>query len=1597
MYISSMYHWVFCTLLGVIRTIVTRNIFRLRKEKNMKKLGRRIIAIVCSLAMIVVGMAFSPAQVGAEDWQDLVPGQKNNVGIWTIEPVKHYEGGQETDWAQAAVDMDTVDGVDDFYFRQTGYSFNGTILNTSDLKTLYNLDTTKEYTMTLDLDVEVDNTSKTQYVGVKTSGGTTNLSETIKSGTDGTTLVWTGTIKPKSRAFQLYVYYGANCIHDGSGYGDGALEGGIYINSLTFTEVTTGGEATTATPGTGNCTICDPSDESTKNVQANGGVWTYTVLDNDGGTQSASYSGATAVDGFTYVQNDYSWQGAYWKASDLKSLYNLESGKEYDMTVSISPTCSQATGIQVKTTGAATNLAAETKTGTSGDNLTYSGRIKTRASSLVLAISYGNDGASTGTDAFAGGFTVNSVVFTEVTETTTAAPGTGNCTIAVAGDPSTSNVAADGGIWTYTVLDNDDSNQSASYTGADAVDGFTYTQNEYSWQGAYWKASDLKDEYNLNAGTSYTMTVNIAPLCNQATGINVRTTGGQDNLAAETKSGTSGDTLTYTGTVTPSANALVLAISYGNDGASTGTDAYAGGFTVTSVTFEPVQETTTYAPGSGRCVINDGSQGTSNVDADGGIWKYTVLNNDGLNQSASYSGADDVDGFTYVQDEYSWQGAYWKAEDLKDVYSLTGGTSYTMTVNIAPLCDDDTSINVRTTGGRTNMASETKTGGSGDTLTYTATVVPGNDPLVLAIGYGNDGENAGLDAYAGGFTVTSVTFVPQDSGWVEVTKSEDPDHPTSVTPSGTPWSLISVYNGTTQWGDLWYKIDGTASDVGGTLLKPMTTTKKMDDSEQAIEHFWWNIATLPNYLNSLNLVDGASYECEINYKVTKSAQSTSQRQSELRYVINGGDVTDVTVPYNNGTTNTLTVDFDYNANKSKDIKFELDGIEEQAVFQVTGISVTPVQSEWTRVPDENPNFTLQTIQDSSFTAGSTVTYNWKVFAGDWGGEGARLYYKTVAGQGGKQDMQIKVGAGNKWDPASAQVKLPNTEAYKELTPNTHYYMTYQFTSDHAGTAWIIHEGYKPGRTERIDVVAGVNTYTAKMTYLEAMNPDKSVYLSLSPNTYEYDASGQMVLDGDNNPIVDDSLGLPALPENTILSNWNVTFSREDAQGWTLVTDSRWEQGQTYDTIVGTDQSPQLQAYANSNEEALSYAGLSYKSNYYANGEDDIAKVGIRVDETNGVFNENLWAANFRIPNSIFYAKGDTLNDAPLEEGQTYTLRFIMNVDLPAGTDSATINMVRQGYAYDAPVAYTVHDGLNLLNGTISTKNGATTHDDYNKTGGIEFEYDETWMSGKNVQVDLTTLPEGSIVSDISWEFYNGTAEAYEVTLDGVSQGDDFAAGSTYTLPSTDTNAIGYLCDVDQKIYKPGATYTVNSDVNFTTIRKDNTGVSVGSGAAIYLKGGADHRGIAFQGELTVNGGKTLVDNANFVPGMIITPLDVYQGDLQEELDLSKVDGENVIDVPDSTEQKWLTNQPGKYRAGIINVKDANITRYFVAMAYTKIKFADNTETVIYSDVTGVTDSTSRSIAKVAYNITQNADAYAQYSKDPNQKQIIDDCAALYEG
>ena len=85
---------------------------------------------------------------------------------------------------------------------------------------------------------------------------------------------------------------------------------------------------------------------------------------------------------------------------------------------------------------------------------------------------------------------------------------------------------------------------------------------------------------------------------------------------------------------------------------------------------------------------------------------------------------------------------------------------------------------------------------------------------------------------------------------------------------------------------------------------------------------------------------------------------------------------------------------------------------------------------------------------------------------------------------------------------------------------------------------------------------------------------------------------------------------------------------------------------------------------------------------------------------------------------------------------------------------------------------------------------------------------------------------------------------------------------------------------------------------------------------------------------------------------------------------------------------WIDQKSHLYNASLVNIVKANYDRYFVAKAYVKVTYADESSTYVYSkkDNDVYAESVKRSISDIAKAIHEN-----RYDgiTDENTKNLID--------
>ena len=530
-------------------------------------------------------------------------------------------------------------------------------------------------------------------------------------------------------------------------------------------------------------------------------------------------------------------------------------------------------------------------------------------------------------------------------------------------------------------------------------------------------------------------------------------------------------------------------------------------------------------------------------------------------------------------------------------------------------------------------------------------------------------------------SVKSITFTEIDDGFEPVPANEDFTPEDDQQQAISPWVLRANNNGTDAHGQMEYKVEGSdPTDYSNTTIRLVNTVAQPYPEG---ERWYWTTGKLPGINSGLSM--GLPYTGDIVFNISEEPAAGTKL-----YVWVDGVEYPFTVHQGENTLHFN--EFTYMGN-NPDITFNFDEMPKGAEVSVSDIDFE-TEGDWDQVPDEQLNNNYNKAysykfreKDGSLDTTVSGTHTWNVFAGKWNTgstiNGCILYHDRNATA--TEEPKIKIGPGVRWDPACAQIKINNADAYQNLTPYNSYYMTLKFKSTDEGIIHITQEGYEPKEADRFEVTTddeGWNYYRKKMTYYP--NQDSlNILMSLTGTTYEYDENGDPVMVDGSPKIIPADIN-NALPIGTVLSDFSLEFQKTDEDIYTLVNDCRFEQKQDYTPIISSGGQDILLGYTNSYYNSW----MSYRTNVHTENEDAIAKTSIRLDSTYGTFpgleeQWQPWPNHLRIPNSYFYDRTDTDGHA-LVEGKTYKLRFYYNVNLEdaesqtIGTNKGMV-MVRQGY------------------------------------------------------------------------------------------------------------------------------------------------------------------------------------------------------------------------------------------------------------------------------------------------------------------------------
>ena len=266
------------------------------------------------------------------------------------------------------------------------------------------------------------------------------------------------------------------------------------------------------------------------------------------------------------------------------------------------------------------------------------------------------------------------------------------------------------------------------------------------------------------------------------------------------------------------------------------------------------------------------------------------------------------------------------------------------------------------------------------------------------------------------------------------------------------------------------------------------------------------------------------------------------------------------------------------------------------------------------------------------------------------------------------------------------------------------------------------------------------------------------------------------------------------------------------------------------------------------------------------------------------------------------------------------------------------------------------DGDSDLLIEIDYSNTSNAYYLYNSNEGDTFYYTkDRWYSSS--EIDAKARKQGYTIGNSTVKMFGNLKEVpkpkHKVTINGVetevSEGDDF------TFPTTAVN--GYANADYSTLYAPGQTVTVTDDITVNSI--GNIGFAMEAGASVDLRG---NDGLRFCADADYEDDDFL-NSSNVEFGTLITPVDIFIGTLGEELDLETASEFGPSNVANVVNSGWRLGNVGSFAAGIIHLKEYNWHRDFIARSYMKIKYSNETQKVLYTDL-----SDTRSLVQVVENL-----------------------------
>lgn len=283
-----------------------------------------------------------------------------------------------------------------------------------------------------------------------------------------------------------------------------------------------------------------------------------------------------------------------------------------------------------------------------------------------------------------------------------------------------------------------------------------------------------------------------------------------------------------------------------------------------------------------------------------------------------------------------------------------------------------------------------------------------------------------------------------------------------------------------------------------------------------------------------------------------------------------------------------------------------------------------------------------------------------------------------------------------------------------------------------------------------------------------------------------------------------------------------------------------------------------------------------------------------------------------------------------------------------------------------------------------TTPGYTTPADSNLpllTVGETKEFELGALTGGNLAILLMdssntdSITAGDAIFTLS-PIYNKVEdkEIYSVSLDGVAT--DLEEGSTYELPvNDDSDFVGYYDG--EKIYDSGESIVVNDNISLETL---SLSLSMRNGASIRF---SSPSGLRFYSNIDTDELEVLENlGAEVKLGTILAPSDLIG---TNELDFDLTAGKYVT-IPFNTRKWYQEDGFSGFVGSIVNIKDTNINRDFVARGYAKVKLGEF-ETTVYADYTSNNISNNTRSIKFVANAFKSSAEYS--SLNATLKAVID--------